>query len=198
HPFFHKITEPFVRIVGGRKFSFIHGHELDPMNTRLGPKVGRILGLSSSVIEYAKGYPFFSSNEIGDAILKVEEELFLFWINLVRHLRGLSDYSNCLGRDFILPRHKRIEKLLSKYEEKKRTDGYDINIAAHTHRPGRFQNWHYNSGSWTDRTNNFLRILPDGKIGLFDWENDRPIQNNVTIEKYRSMPTFTLSPQAFN
>jgi len=192
HPFFKKIKEPFVRIIGDKKFSFLHGHELDPMNRNLTHRVGRILGLSSSLVEYAKGYPVFSSDVIEETLLSIEEKLFLFWLNFVRQLANFTGLSGLptLHNAQVLPRQKRIEKLLLKYELKKQIDGNDITISAHTHRACRFQEWYFNSGSWTDQTNNFIQILPDGKVNIFDWEKDTPRYNNTIVYSSPFTPTF--------
>lgn len=184
HPFFRKIRKPFVKVIGSKRFSFLHGHEFDWFNRNLTPRVGRFLGLSSSIIEYAKGYPVFASDVIEKAILNIEEKLCLSYINLLRQIYYFTGYSAPSQYDWILPRQKRIEKLLSKYEHKKNIDGNDITISAHTHKPCRFKDWYLNSGSWTDQTNNFIRILPNGKADIFNWESNVPRINNFAINRF--------------
>lgn len=184
HPFFRKIKEPFARIIGSKKFTFLHGHELDPMNRKLTPRVGRVLGLSSSLVEYAAGYPVFSSDLIEEVLLDIEEKLFLFLLDfagLLTNFAGLS-YSAILQNGQALPRQKRAEKLLIKYELKKQIDGNDITVSAHTHQACRFQNWYFNSGSWTGQNSNFVQILPNGRVNIFDWEKDVPRYNNAVAD----------------
>ena len=43
----------------------------------------------------------------------------------------------------------------------------------HTHRPGEFGSWYFNSGSWTGLSNNFIRISPCGQVQVFDWWESR-------------------------
>ena len=173
HPFFRKVTQPFTRIIGDRKISFMHGHELDIINRNLTPRMGRFLGF-----EYAKGSPVFSSDSIEEALLNIEEKLFLLFLNIAKNIFSVAGFSEQLEHFYIMPRQKRIDKLILKHEHKKNNDGA---ISAHTHRLCKFQDWYFNSGSWTDRTNDFLRILPDGKINLFNWQTERPKLNNSEL-----------------
>ena len=182
HPFFRKITRPFSRHINGMKFSFFHGHELDILNRNLTPGIGRFLGLSSSWVEHIKGYPVFSSENIEEALLNIEEKLFMSCISLIRDLAKLFNISEVFENIQVLPRQKRFEKLILKHEYKKNTEGIDVAISAHTHRPCRFQSWYFNSGSWTDQTNDFIQILPDGKVSLFNWERDIPKSNNIEVK----------------
>jgi len=200
HRFFRKIKEPFVRTIGDKKFTFFHGHELDPMNQKLTTGVGRVLGLSSSLVEYAVGYPVFSSDVIEEALLNIEEKLFLFRLNVAGLLTNFagSGCSAILQNGQALPRQKRTEKLLLKYELKKQIDGNDITVSAHTHQPCRFQNWYFNSGSWTGRNSNFIRILPDGRADIFDWEKDTPIYNDVVADIPRLTSKFKTGYAAIN
>lgn len=188
HPFFRKLTKPFVKIIGGKKFSFIHGHELDFFNRNLTPHMGRAFGLSSSLIEYAKGCPLLSSDAIEETLLNIEEKLFLFFSNIAQYVINL-DYSSELLRNIqILPRQRRIDKFILKQALKRNSDCNDVSISAHTHHLCRFQNWYFNSGSWTDRTNDFIQILPDGKVNLFNWQAGSPRLNNneLTSSSYYS------------
>jgi hypothetical protein len=71
--------------------------------------------------------------------------------------------------------------MLGRYQAD-RTDGlYDIAVVGHTHRAGTFGEWYFNSGSWTGPTNNFLRIAPDGRIRVFDWEEQGPRVNQTVV-----------------
>ena len=181
HPFFRKILKPCIRTFGGKKISFFHGHELDIYNRNLTPRIGRILGVSSSWVEYIRGYPVFSSENIEEALLNIEEKFFVFYFNVMSQLNKFLNISEIFESIQVLPRQKRIEKQILKHEYKKIIEGNDISISAHTHRQCRFQDWYFNSGSWTDQTNDFLRILPDGKVDLFIWDTDTPRFNNIEI-----------------
>ena len=182
HPFFKKLTKPFVRLINGRKFSFFHGHELDVYNRNLTPRIGRFLGLSSSWVEYLKGYPVFSTENIEETFLNIEEKFFICCLNIMKQITKYLDISDVIENAPVMPRQRRIEKLILKHERKKQTEGNDVAISAHTHKPCSFQNWYFNSGSWTDKTNDFIRILPDGKINLFHWDIDVPRINNTEVK----------------
>jgi UDP-2,3-diacylglucosamine pyrophosphatase LpxH len=116
HPLFTKVTKPFVRLIGGSKFSFFHGHELDIYNRNLTPRIGRVLGVSSSWVEYIKGYPVFSSENIEEALLKIEEKLFVFCFSVMSQLNKFLNISEIFENIQVLPRQKRIEKQILKHE----------------------------------------------------------------------------------
>jgi UDP-2,3-diacylglucosamine pyrophosphatase LpxH len=200
HPFFQKIKEPFIKIIGDKKFSFMHGHELDPLNRNITPRVGRMLGLSSSLFEYARGRPFFSSDMIGELASNVEEKMFLCWFDVIRSLTKFvgADDSAALSVAGVLPRQKRFGKLLLKHDLKKQIDGNDVTISAHTHRPCRFQDWYFNSGSWTGRNNNFIQIFPDSKVGIYNWEKDIPRHNDAVVYAPRFASQFKTGYAAVN
>ncbi len=182
HQFFKNIKMPFTRNIGGRKFSFFHGHELDIFNRNLTPRIGRLLGLSSSWIEHIKGSPVFSSENIEEAFLNIEEKIFTSFLNIIRQAAGQLNFSDVLENIKVLPRQKRVEKLIIKHEYKNEIEGNDVAISAHTHRPLKFQNWYFNSGSWTDQTNDFIQIFPDGKVSLFNWDINTPKPNNTEVK----------------
>ncbi len=69
-----------------------------------------------------------------------------------------------------------------KHEYKNEIEGNDVAISAHTHRPLKFQNWYFNSGSWTDQTNDFIQIFPDGKVSLFNLDINTPKPNNTEVK----------------
>lgn len=180
HPFFKKIGEPCIRRIGDKKFMFIHGHEFDVLNRKIGPQIGRVLGHCGSVVEWAKGTQVFSSEVIGEAMLDVLERVlapyFLLAEEVSRRFRAVQGLP-WTARPSL--KTSRIEKLLCRYHTRRQQDGNDVTISAHTHRPGTYQGWYYNSGSWTS-ANNFLRIGIDGVTNLFDW-TDRGPQRNSSI-----------------
>ena len=71
--------------------------------------------------------------------------------------------------------------MLARYYEDKKNDLYDVAIVGHTHKAGQFENWYFNSGSWTGKTNNYLRIQPDGEVRAFDWDINGAKPNEETI-----------------
>jgi UDP-2,3-diacylglucosamine pyrophosphatase LpxH len=70
-------------------------------------------------------------------------------------------------------RTMRTRQMVKRYSEELNQGHYDIAIVGHTHRPGEFGSWYYNSGSWTGLTNNFIRISPCGQVQVFDWWESR-------------------------
>jgi hypothetical protein len=147
------------------------------------PFIGRTFGISASLIEYAKGYPVFSSEVIRAKWFSLEDKFFLSCLNLSKYFDAtfINEYLSLLHQLRLLSRHNRNERLFWKHKLRTQAEGNDVIISAHTHQPCRFQNWYFNSGSWTDTDNNFIRILPDGTIDIFNWLTDRPQKNNNIV-----------------
>jgi hypothetical protein len=57
-----------------------------------------------------------------------------------------------------------------------------VAVVGHTHKAGTFSDWYVNSGSWTGGTNDFLKITPDGDIGVFGWSERGPRPNKTVVE----------------
>jgi UDP-2,3-diacylglucosamine pyrophosphatase LpxH len=183
HPFFDKIATPCTHQIGGRKFHFMHGHELDPINGRIGPNVGKALGLSAGIIEWAKGAQVFSSEILGEALLELGERI------LAQYYALTQGFKRCLGcargccdmtdRKTLKTQHE--HNMLYRHNNSRISNGHDVIVSAHTHKPGIFGDWYYNSGSWTGDASTFLRIMPDATTKLFDWTNSGPQHNHTVL-----------------
>ena len=76
----------------------------------------------------------------------------------------------------------RAKEMLDLYQNDKQANGYDVLVAGHTHQPGRIGDWYFNSGTWARKTNNFIKISPNGDAAVFDWVDGKP-EPNTTILK---------------
>lgn len=184
HPFFDKLQAASTRIIGDKQFRFYHGHELDPVNGRIGPYMGKALGLSAGLIEWAKGAQVFSSEIIGEALLEMAENILTRYYTMTQDLNlclcGELCLCNGLGaRKPLKTRHE--QNMLKRHNMHRLSNGHDIVVSAHTHRPGVFGGWYYNSGSWTGNASTFLRIMPDATTQLFDWTTSGPRNNNTVF-----------------
>jgi UDP-2,3-diacylglucosamine pyrophosphatase LpxH len=181
HPFFDKLASPCTSRLNGKQFHFNHGHELDPVNSRIGPNVGKALGLSASLVEWAKGAQVFSSEVIGEALLELAETILARYYALTDGARRCFGCDGCTqaGKTSLKSRHE--QNMLRRHNSSRITDGHDVVISAHTHRPGTFGGWYYNSGSWTGGASTFLRILPDATTNVFDWTPAGPRYNDTIL-----------------
>lgn len=159
HPFFNNMTHPFTRKIGGRKFMFMHGHELDPLNRNDNPGWGRVLGILRGIMEERNGRPFRFGNKLTDACTGVKD----------RTLKKLDELKARMLKDPHPKRPGMKHKMVRRYHHDMVENGYDVAIVGHTHKAGSCSNWYYNSGSWTGRTNDFLKISPDGTVEIFRW-----------------------------
>ncbi len=171
HPFFDKMTHPFTRQIAGRKFMFMHGHELDPLNRNDDPGWAKVVGILRGMLEEKKGRPFHFGNRFTDACTGIKDHT----------LRTFDSIRTRMLKE-VHPRRPGIKhKMVRRYHHDMVENGYDVAIVGHTHNAGRCSDWYYNSGSWTGRTNDFLKISPDGTVEVFRWCAKGATQNHKTI-----------------
>ncbi|MEJ5260786.1 MAG: UDP-2,3-diacylglucosamine diphosphatase [Anaerohalosphaeraceae bacterium] len=180
HPFFERMTRPFERTIGMRRFKFMHGHELDPFNRDGTPRWGRVLAILCGMIEDRKGSPLLSAGGLSErALLRMGRSFMWMWNNSV----------NLLERSRVRqPRHRMNESLtpaqdparekgiLALYQRDRLENGYDVLVAGHTHHAVLINGWYCNSGCWVGLRNSFLRIEPDGTVRLWGWKDNQPVE----------------------
>jgi hypothetical protein len=184
HPFFARMSRPFTQCIGDKRFKFMHGHEVDPFSDGRIQGIGRIIGAVACRLEYRHGTCILSNDTVTDALLEASEQLLRFWGWLTRGMnRALRECYDMMPAEqvTILTRRIRTQHMLRRYYADKTAGLYDVAIVGHTHKAGTFGDWYFNCGSWTGQTNNFLRILPDGSISVFDWGKHGPRPNNTVV-----------------
>jgi UDP-2,3-diacylglucosamine pyrophosphatase LpxH len=190
HPFFRRMCGPFERTIGGKRFKFMHGHELDPFNRDGTPRWGRILAILGGILEDRKGSPLLSAGGFTEkTLLNVSRSFMWIWNNSVnlfekseRHEKTHSLYES------LTPAQDpaKIKGILSLYHNNKLKERYDYLITGHTHRAGRFQDWYCNSGCWVGLRSNFIKIQTDGKIQLYEWKENQPVR--IESKNIRGLP----------
>ena len=181
HSFFEKATEPFTRLIGDKHFKFMHGHELDPFNSRMKHLWGRIICISAGALEWINGAPFYTTEAIEKVLINFEEQLLEMWMRIGLEMKNTLSLDICPPGCVSRLKNIKTKKLLERHQDYKNSQGHDITISAHTHRVGSFKNWYFNSGSWVGETNNFLNILPDGSTTVFDWTKSGPKKNQTIL-----------------
>ncbi len=172
HDFLRNVRPCFYKSINGRLFKFMHGHEADPfigdgLNC-LGPAIGRL----AKLLEVSGQACLVTNDTLSDILLEIGEQILYIWHKLTRMMnRAVEHWSDMIPNEnaAMLKRPIRTIKMLTRYLEDKKRSLYDVAVTGHTHKQGYYQDWYYNSGSWTGNRNNFLRIQPDGNIEVFDW-----------------------------
>ncbi len=179
HPFLNDFHETYFCMIGGRKFKFMHGHEYDPFIHDRFRKWIRIFSPVAYAMEYHNNVSAAAKDALSNVLLEAGEQILHGW-------HFVSRRNNKAALDVLdlpdegtdrLRRPTRTKKMLSRYYRDRMDDVYDIAVVGHTHKPGQFGQWYFNSGSWTGYTHNFLRIRPDGRIDVLDWTNAGPVPN---------------------
>ena len=179
HSFFERMTGPFERNIAGRRFKFMHGHELDPFNRDGIPRWGRILAILGGILEDRKGSPLLSAGGVTEkSLLKVGRSFMWFWNKSVNLFEKSEHHEKPHAlTEFLTPAQDptKIKGIMSLYHNNKMQEGYDFLITGHTHKAGLFQDWYCNSGCWVGLRSNFLRIQPDGQLHVYEWKDNHPI-----------------------
>jgi len=163
HPFFHNMVDDFMLSIGGRRFSFIHGHQADAYCSGDTPGLGRITAIYSGLCEDKNGGPMIDKyRTVEDRAVGRLEKLVSLW----SRLRGKPDRFTAINRN--------LRNLYVKM-------GCDVVVCGHTHFPGRISNWHYNTGTWAERVNSFVRIDDCGHVFVCDWANGQATQNHTEL-----------------
>lgn len=179
HPFFERMTGPFERTIAGKRFKFMHGHELDPFNRDGTPRWGRILAILGGIIEDRKGSPLLSAGGMTEkTLLKIGRSFMWMWnksVNLFEK-SGTHEKTHAFEESLTPAQDPgKIKGIMSLYHYNKRQEGYDFLITGHTHKAGLFQDWYCNSGCWVGLRCNFLRLQPDGEILVYEWKENQPV-----------------------
>ncbi len=180
HPFFERMTGPFLRTIGGKQFKFMHGHELDPFNRDGTPRWGRILAILGGIIEDKKGSPLLSAGGFTEkTLLKVSQSFMRLWnYSVNRFEKGQSRQQEHSYEEFLTPAQDpaRLKGILALYQKDRLANGYDILVAGHTHRVGIFDPWYVNCGCWVGLRSNFVKITPDGQASVWEWKDGAAIR----------------------
>lgn len=176
HPFFERMHAPFVRTLGGKRFCFFHGHEIDPFNAGDAPGFGRMLAIFAGIFEDQNGSPFLRTGESAEDVLEqFGESMLTLWTTAMttigrgragKEMRPTSDLTPVQNPD-------RLSEHIRGAFADRAAHGYDVAVLGHTHKPGRIDDWYFNSGSWAGSRNSFLRISPDGHVRYLEWKDGR-------------------------
>ena len=185
HKFFKKMGGPLDKSIGGKKFRFMHGHEVDQYNRGDSPGLGRLLAIFAGIMEDKNMSPKLPSGETVENVLaNAGEGLALLWRIIWSHIKGsLNNTDSANPERELTPAQNpdRLGEMMSLYRQDKEKEGYDIAIIGHTHKPGRYEGWYYNSGSWAGESNNFVKISPDGDVGVFNWKQGKAVEIDIDL-----------------
>jgi predicted phosphodiesterase len=171
HPFFNRIREPFTQNIGGRRFRFMHGHEIDPLMNAGWKNLGRMIGAMTHRYELRRE----SRAATVDSLLRpaaLDDPIVRLRLRL-RHSMTKALHEGRIRmsaeRVRLLTRQIRTQRMITHYFGDKVEDLYDVAIVGHTHYAAAFGDWFFNSGSWTGRSNDFLTISPKGEVEVLHW-----------------------------
>ncbi len=184
HPFFERTRRAFTCPVGSRRFKFMHGHEVDPLINANVQTVGRMIGSIAYLVGFPQGACCLSNERMANLLLEAGEHVLRGWDWITQGMnRAVRDCCELVPSEPArrLGRRIRTRRMLARYHADRAQGLYDVAIVGHTHKAGTFAQWYFNCGSWTGRSNNFLRISPAGDVAIFDWNGKGPEPNRTVV-----------------
>lgn len=186
HPFFRRMCLPFSRTLGGKTFRFFHGHEVDPFNRGDDPGWGRMLSILAGIFEHENGSPLLKSGESVEAVLSQFGDAMLdLWSGLtvaIRHKLSKRGDTPPANRSLTPAQNPdRLGEHVQQVRQYLDQEAFDVAVLGHTHKAGHIDGWYFNSGTWTERQNPFLRITPSGEVGYFLWANGQAMQQPMPV-----------------
>lgn len=173
HPAFQNVVHSYVQRIGEQRFCFMHGHEVDPFIPQRLDIWGQRLGAWAGWLEFNSDLCLTVCDPVVDVLLELGEQAVHCWQWITRNVNHrLHDelaFLSCSGLNRF-KRGLRSRKMLSRFCQQRDHGDYDVAVVGHTHRAGSFNQWYFNSGSWTKQVPNFLKIWPDGHVEVFDWD----------------------------
>ena len=188
HPLFASMTGPIERTIAGKRFKFIHGHEVDPFNAGDTPSWGRMMAIFAGICEDKVGSPMLGNDPLESLLTRIGEWLLKKVANGYAAAKGTITKS---AKQELTPAQnaERAAEMLSMYAADREAEGYEVLIAGHTHQPGQMDGWYFNTGSWATTDNNFARITPSGDVRLFDWIDGKPVANDNILSLPKTKDT---------
>lgn len=184
HPFFGQMRPPFTEVLGGRRFHFLHGHEVDPFNSGDQPGFGRMLSIFAGIFEDRNGSPLLEDGKPVAAVLEqFGDSMLMLWTCAMSAIQRSVSGKDVSPGDALTPAQDpgRLLEHVRQVRADLERDGNDVAVLGHTHRPGRISNWYFNSGSWTGPSNPFLRISPDGHVRHLEWCDGRALERDMPL-----------------
>lgn len=187
--FFRHMSGPIERVVGGKRFRFMHGHEVDGVNSDDAPTYGRAFCILAGIFEDGNGSPMVVNSdkcledELEESALSLREWAKSLFTRLrdgclrcACKMLGRPEMYISVGNLTPAQNPSLARELLAAYKAEA-AKGYDVLIVGHTHQAGRIGSWYFNSGTWARTVNSFVKIEPSGETNVFNWIDGRAEPN---------------------
>jgi len=139
--------------IGGRRFLFMHGHEVDSYCNSDNPGVGEITAIVSGLLEDRNESPSKDGKFIEDKFLGVLEKISSRYRMITRQ----SD---------------RTPEMIAGVEKRRALFDADVVVYGHTHIPGNVRDFHYNAGCWSGDVDTYVKIDDDGTAKVCEWTKE--------------------------
>ena len=158
HPLIKHAVRSYNVVIGDKVIDIIHGHEVDPFCASDVPGIGRITAIMSGIAEDKNGSPMLGSKTVANKVTGPMDR----FVSHFDWLRGKPSRYVAMNRE--------LKKFCTT----------DILISGHTHLPGHIGNWYYNTGTWAEFKNSFVKI--DDNVTVYDWNNGNPAVDTTELK----------------
>jgi UDP-2,3-diacylglucosamine pyrophosphatase LpxH len=167
HPLFQRCCRPFEQVIGGRKFTFLHGHEADPYCCDVNPGIGEITAIISGLLDDRNKSPVTrQGHAVADEFVGTLENALTLWRTLTFQ-------------------HGRQQEMVDGVEKYRQDKQADVVVYGHTHEPGFIGNYHFNTGSWARQHDTYVVISDGGQASVWEWLGDKAIPYMTTLSPCR-------------
>jgi len=189
HPLLSKLQGPMEKVIGGKRFKFLHGHEYDSFNNTDNPTWGHILSIFAGIYkDQLKSQLTKKGKYMEEMLERYGSKAFTYLNRFIWIFQGLlgvqADTTNPWNQMSPSVNPGRLREHLLQIQGDREKEGYDYAIVGHTHIPGKFKDWYFNSGSWKTEHNNFLIISPSGKVKIYEWTDNGPKEVNIILNNF--------------
>ena len=151
--FLSEAIGPFDETINGRKFTFLHGHEVDKYCKDNNPGIGNINVAISGLLADKNNSPIKHGKNIEDELINTLEFFNNMYLKIMKHTDNRT-------------------QTLKDIEDYRKSKNADVVIYGHTHDAGNIGNYHYNTGTWSREIDTFAEIMDDGSVNLYQWTKD--------------------------
>ena len=163
HMLLEDARPPYSKIIGGKEFTFLHGHEVDKYCKDNNPGIGNINVTISGLLADKNHSPIKDGKNIEDELINALQFFNTLYLKIMHHPNSRTQTINDI-------------------EDYRKSKNADVVIYGHTHEAGNIGTHHYNTGTWSRDVDTFAEITDDGTVNLYVWTKDNkaiPFQHSL-------------------
>jgi UDP-2,3-diacylglucosamine pyrophosphatase LpxH len=160
----NKFSDEFILERGNKEILICHGHRFDPFNSPgRSDFVGRLMSLLMSTVE-VKHPNLNIENYSQRHVEPIARKISFFFMNLYSFF-------------FAKTQKEKKGRLIDILDEYHKQYPERLVVSGHTHRPGWYEDWYVNSGTWQENEDGvfYIEITPSGNMSINTWPEHKEL-----------------------